>query len=269
MRHAKHVEERNFVAEVSAHLEREGRPRRGPRAKKLWYARYRFWREAEKLCEGQAEPLEHISELDGEQRKQCLLAVHTYFRQQTCLQARGRGAGFVKLGLGPGLDADVTDSKFDYNGSNSEGGRVFKWYSLAVFQDRLREVGWTTRGCKTGAEVHSSASERQCMRALELTDKYFRDFLAASASLCEFAGPQCYPQVAENARYRANELKDAPLGHAHVPLLPAAREQMQCWLRCGKCLRLRLIGRRSSPSVDTGRFADVSRDHADSRNWGV
>ena len=170
--------------------------------------------------------------------------MHEYFRKYTCFQARGRGAGFVKLGCGPDIGAAAADPKFDYNGSNSEGGRVFKWYSLAVFQDRLREVGWTKRNCKTGAEVHASVTERQRMRALELTDKYFRDFPAANACLSEYVGPQCYPQLADNTRYRANEVRGSEAAGGLVPLLLAAREQMRHWLQCDRCSRWRLVGRR-------------------------
>ena len=72
------------------------------------------------------------------------------------------------------------------------------------------------------------------MRALELTDKYFRDFPAASACLSEFVGPQCYPQLADDARYRANEVRASNADGGAVPLLQAAREQMQHWLQCDK-----------------------------------
>ena len=80
---------------------------------------------------------------------------------------RGRGFGFVLPGKGLALDAELDDCRFAYNGSDRGKDRVFEWYRKPVFQDRLRELGWTKRGCKTGASVHASMTEQQYMIALK------------------------------------------------------------------------------------------------------
>ena len=145
-------------------------------------------------------------------------------RKNTALQMRGRGAGFVLLGKGPALDADFGDELFKYNSSDRGGGRVFQWYRKAVFQNRLREQGWTKRGCRTGASVHPSVTEQQCMPALKLTHEHMARFPAACAMLDSFAGPQCYPQLADDAKYQTNGVRIADAAGEAVPELAMARE---------------------------------------------
>ena len=207
VRAARRREEKAFDAAVDEERVKQGRAPRKPRAKKLWYARCRFWREAERLFEDRDEELNFISDLSLEDRRVCLEKVHAYFLMNPSLQMRGRGSGFVTLGKGPALDAEVDDVGFAYNGSDPQRGRYFKWYRKAVFQDRLRELGWTKRGCKTGADVHGSVTERQCMLALHLMNQHLGRFPVACAMLDEYAGPQCYPQLAEDAKYQANEVR--------------------------------------------------------------
>ena len=110
----------------------------------------------------------------------------------------------LPFGKGPALDSDVSDPAFAYNGSNKQCGFVFKWYRKALFQDRLRELGWTKTRCKTGAQVHASIDEDMCMRALRLTSEHLSKYPAMHSSMEGYAGPQCYPQVADDARYLAN-----------------------------------------------------------------
>ena len=71
-----------------------------------------------------------------------------------------------------------------------------------------------------------------------------------------------YPQLADNKRYRANEVKESDPGEASAPLLPAAREQMKRWLKCDKCSRWRLVDRRSFAAVDPAKFSEDARDNA-------
>ncbi len=166
------------------------------------------------------------------------------------------------------MDAEVDDVGFAYNRSDTQRGRYFKWYRKAVFQDRLRELGWTKRGCKTGADVHGSVTERQCMLALHLTNQHLDRFPVACAMLEEYAGPQCYPQLAEDAKYQANEVR-APDEAAEdaAPQLAVVREQMRCWLRCDKCERWRLVERSSLPAVDPTSFATPKRGTEHARDW--
>ncbi len=236
----------------------------------MWYARYRFRKEAEELVrQRNEEKLTGISELSHEERKECLKRTHAYFAQQKVLQFRGRGSGFVEFGKGPGLDADAGDPGFAYNGSNKERGRVFKWYRKALFQDRLRELGWTKVGCKKGAEVHKSVTEDMCMRALRLTSDHLEAYPTMHAAMDEYAGPQCYPQLADEERYKANN-EPEPVAAEEVRLgVPAAREQMRCWLRCDEpaCRRWRLVDRRSFDAVSPAHFQTAKRGSEGSTNW--
>ena len=197
------------------------------------------------------------------------MRTHEYFKHRKVLQFRGRGSGFVGPGKGPALDADVEDALFAYNGSNKERGRVFKWYRKALFQDRLRELGWAKTGCKTGAHVHASVGEDTCMRALRLTSDHLEKYPAMHASMDGYVGRQCYPQLADNPRYFANNEVAAVVSEQAVgQSIPAAREQMRCWLQCGACRKWRLVDRRSFGAVDPRQFevSKVGTDDAD--KWG-
>ena len=184
-------EDKKHAVVVDAERKNEGLAPRRRQPRKLWYARCRFWREAELFFEERGEDLRSVSDLSPEGRKCCLLKTHEYFRINPAFQMRGRGSGFVILGKGLALDIGLDDGRFAYNGSGRGKGRVFEWYRKAVFQDCLRELGWTERGCKAGAAVHASVTEQQCMLALKLTHQHLARFPAACAVLEFLAGPQC------------------------------------------------------------------------------
>ena len=97
---------------MDAEREKEGLAPRRRQPRKLWYARYRFWREAELFFEERGEDLQNISDLSPEDRKRCLLKTHEYFRAHPAFHMRGRGSGFVLLGKGPALDAELDDGRF-------------------------------------------------------------------------------------------------------------------------------------------------------------
>ena len=99
-------EEKEYAVAVDAERAKQGHAPRRRAAQKLWYARYHFWREAERLFEGRDEALRNISDLSPEDRENCLLKTHEYFSRHPAFQMRGRGSGFVLLGNGPTLDAD-------------------------------------------------------------------------------------------------------------------------------------------------------------------
>ena len=125
------------------------RRKRRARPATLWYARYHFWHEAARLDTPQRRlqhggPINDLIDLTEQERKVCLQRVHAHFaKHQHLAWHGGRGRGFVEKGMGPSNDADVSDPAFDHNGSNPCGGRVFKWYRKAVFQDKLRALGWS------------------------------------------------------------------------------------------------------------------------------
>ena len=136
----------------------------------------------------------------------------------------------------------MDDASFAYNGSNKECGRVFKWYRKALFQDRLRELGWAKTGCKTGAQVYASLDEHICMRALRLTTEHLEKYPRMHGSMDEYAGPQCYPQLIDDSKYNANnEVLRVASEQVGCLEMDAVREQMRCWLRCGSCGKWRLV----------------------------
>ena len=115
------------------------------------------------------------------------------------------------------------DVVFEYNGSGEKRGRVPKWYRKAVFQDQLRALGWTAAKLRTGKQVYESVTERQCMEALARTRGLLQRYPQTTSKLEGHAGPQCYPQLVEDKRYRANGLKRAEAATAPATV-PTARE---------------------------------------------
>ena len=107
------------------------------------------------------------------------------------------------------------------------------------------------------------------MLALKLTHQHLERYPAACAMLGSFAGPQCYPQLADDAKYQANDVRIAEVAGEAAPELAMAREQMRCWLRCDGCARWRLIDRRSLPAVDPAAFAKPKSGTEDGRDWAV
>ena len=84
--------------------------------------------------------------------------------------------------------------------------------------------------------IYETVTERQCMLALQATNDALALCSQATGNLGPYLGPQCYPQVRDDARYRANEPKQTS-GTDEVPTVPAARERFRCWLQCDDCNR--------------------------------
>ena len=181
--------------------------------------------------------------------------MHVYFNKHRHLLLRaGCASGFVEPDKGPSLDTEVGDVAFEYNGSDDKRGKVFKWYRKAVFQDQLRALGWTAAKLRTGKQVYESVTERQCMEALAWTRDLSQRYPQTMSGLEGHAGPQCYPQLAEDKRYRANDPKRAEAA-TEPATVPMAREQMGCWLQCDKCARWRLVERAAMPAVDPAAYS--------------
>ena len=93
------------------------------------------------------------------------------------------------------------DSKYGtererYNGRG--GGRMFKWYSQAVFNNYLKRMGASELTC----------TERQCMVALEATSDELRKYQMVTDNLVPYAGPQCYPHLDRGSlEYRVTSKK--------------------------------------------------------------
>ena len=246
--------------EEGVELVKRGAKGRGRCGGKRYYARDRFWCEAAKLDTPvrrlqTGREITHLSDLTEQERKECLERVHLYFKKHRHLWLRaGCAGGFVEPGKGPSLDAQVGDGAFEYNGSDGKCGRVFKWYRKAVFQDQLRALGWTATRLRTGKQVYESVTERQCMEALARTRDLLQRYPQTTSGLEEYAGPQCYPQLAEDKRYRANDPKRAEAS-TEPATVPAARGQMRCWLQCDKCARWWPVERTAVPAMDPAAYS--------------
>ena len=169
-----------------------------------------MWAEAAKLEKRRSPeqgPILGLQELTGHEYDQCLQAVHIYYRSNRGLQRA------VEKGRGPGSSADRGQPCADYNGR--DGGCNVKWYLPAVF---LREVE------RRGAGL-STVTERVCMEALQATSNASKDCpLARGDDAKAFAGPQCFPQLQDEARLHANMPAPAAGADTAVPPPSAARD---------------------------------------------
>ena len=137
---------------------------------KQWYSRHLMWQYASDMVAG----LEYLNEcndadqfkLNDEQYERCLKKVQEYVEKNKGSQARKyeRGAGVRTRDdrEGGGRSGSERERRYgsereQYNGK--EGGRVFRWYSRAVFNNYLARMGASEGSC----------TERQCMVALGAT----------------------------------------------------------------------------------------------------
>ena len=81
------------------------------------------------------------------------------------------------------------------------------------------------------------------------------------------AEPQCYPQLVDDAKYQASEVRAAEVAEDAAPELAVEREQVRCWLRCDICARWRLVGRRPLLAVDPVAFATQTCGAETVRDW--
>ena len=172
---------------------------RRPRQKRRWYTRAMMWEMARNLDtpERQAErgELPGVEDLTNAEYDECLEKVHRHYLANRPLRRSG-ARELLKSDVGPwssaerGSEAGAEREK--YNGEG--GGRVFKWYRRQIYEDELMKMG-------VGREKESEA---QCMRALRATSTRLQMQPATVRSLREYAGPQCFPQLEERERWRAN-----------------------------------------------------------------
>ena len=167
-------------------------PARAAKQKKcVWYCRATMWTKAAYFG------VNDLSELSPEQYATCLSQVHEHFRRN----AAHRSGWKLETGMGPTtVDERANLLKANYNGD----ARVFKYYSRQVFLDQLARVNDGL------ALTPENATERQFMVALAETSLQMQRCHCVRASkfqVFEYRGPQCYPQLRDEARYRANEPK--------------------------------------------------------------
>ena len=107
------------------------------------------------------------------------------------------------------------------------------------------------------------------MEALQATSNALKDCpLARGDDAKAFAGPQCFPQLQDEARLHANMPAPAAGADTAVPPPSAAREQMQDgWMRCDRCMKWRLVDLDSLPALREDEYGvHLSRGEHD---WGA
>ena len=135
-----------------------------------------------------------------------------------------------------------------YNGEG--GGQHYQWFAPRLFRAILVQLG-----CFDVERV----TEAVCVDALEITSaRIASDYRSLKEHLVRYAGPQCFPQLADAARSCANERRDpGRSGVVHVDAVQEAWIQMmRCWLSCHNCRRWRLVDRLGLPALTSERFVE-------------
>ena len=142
-----------------------------------WYSRHLMWHFAAELAP-KANFLDDLGDADYEA---CLHKVRLYVAMHRSMQAK------LEKGKGPRSLVERRSDAESYNGR--DGGRVYKWYSAAVFQNHLARLGASVETC----------TERQCVKALSFSNTELRKYPIAQAHQTPYAGPQCFPQLKDAA----------------------------------------------------------------------
>ncbi len=119
----------------------------------------------------------------------------------------------------------------------------------------------------------AGCTERLVMKCLRETSLELKAHPQITANLVEYAGPQCYPQVAVEARYTANQ-RALAASTGDAPEASGMRRRgllrLRCFFRCvnADCGKLRLVDKSSSDAVDPEVFAQHEDDPGfDWRAW--
>ncbi len=177
---------------------------------KHWYARHAMWDVASKM----KPELKSLCEVDEHKRfvltnseyEQCLkqvhdnLRIHKNYGRSGFVYEKGAGVRTLQDRCGEGTTRFGSERE-SYNGQ--QGGKVFMWYSRAVFNKYLGQLQASEMDC----------SEKDCVEALRLTSEEIRRYPMKQQYLKPYAGPQCYPHIdprSKENRLHANE----KMGHA-------------------------------------------------------
>ena len=147
-----------------------------------------------------------------------------------------------------------------YNGEG--GGRVFKWYSRAVFNSYLSRMGVDERSC----------DERQCTIALGATSDELRKYPMLMERLVAFSGPQCYPHLdpqSSDYRVRGNEYHEDTKTKDEKQCGPCGVIDSRNWLQCKdkECGKWRCILPAVVGSLRGDRFNHVEASDIDWHTW--
>ena len=122
--------------------------------------------------------------LDDESYEECLRQIQWNLKMH-----KGREGGKYERGAGVRTREDRVgggrygSEREKYNGVG--GGKVFKWFSRAVFNNYLARMGASEASC----------TERQCMIALGAVSDELKKYPMVTDRLTQFTGPQCYPHL--------------------------------------------------------------------------
>ena len=190
-----------------------------------------------------------MHELSNKEYESCLRKMQAYIDANKGREAKKyeRGAGVRELNDRGGSGERYGTDRERYNGRG--GGRVFKWYSRAVFNNYLSRMGTSEEGC----------SERQCMLALAATSDELKKYPMLLDRLVAYAGPQCFPHLdpaSSDYRARANqrlkeEQGDGPCAPSRVDAADrgggaGAVGATACWMQCEGCKKWRCVADRDT-----------------------
>ena len=248
---------------------------KGEQPSKQFYSRQLMWHYAKEL----RSDLHFLTEVD--EKGQWKLSDAEY---ELCLKRmqdnlgnnakHGGRPGFVyKRGAGVrsrhdrGLAAEAGRygaARERYNGEG--GGKVFRWYSRAVFQNVLATMF---------AVTEETCTERQCMEALWAASEELRRYPAKRDRLKPFAGPQCFPHLdKEGGDYRGNANAPPPeeLGEDGAGAPSAGTEARDLvdeenWYRCDRCTCWRFVGRTCLAALREAQYFAVRDTDLDWGTW--
>ena len=147
-------------------------------------------------CRQDGSEISFLINLTPAQYEVCLRKVNDHVKMHN-LTAK------LKQGVGArGIHDQDRNDKFGsarerYNGES--GGKVFKWYSRAVFINYLIRMGTTPADC----------NEKECMLALGAVSDELKKYPMVMDRLTAYAGPQRLPHLnkdAEEYRLHANDV---------------------------------------------------------------
>ena len=206
--------------------------------------------------------------MNDEQYERCLKKMQEYVEKNKGREARKyeRGAGVRTRDDRVGGGCRRYGSELEqYNGK--EGGKVFRWYSRAVFNNYLARMGASEGSC----------TEKQCMVALGATSDELRKYPMVTEHLKPFAGPQCFPHIDSSSlvyRGHANERRSDDPDAAGKSSQPDGQEtgavsavlNEKCWLQCMKCKKWRCVSPGCLASLRGEGFGEVRGTDLD---WGA
>ena len=181
---------------------------------KQWYARYLMWAVAIKM----APDITSLVGLTPQEYEVCLRKVNDHVKMNSL-------TGKLKQGVGArGTEDQDCIDKFGsvrerYNGEG--GGKVFKWYSRAVFINYLSRMQTTPAEC----------NEKECMLALGAVSNELHKYSMIKDRLTEYAGPQCFPHLNKDGgeyRLHANDVRDEDVAMKGVQCVATGVFDAEC-----------------------------------------